>query len=171
MTDADLATLKDLTDKRRWRDVSRIVEPLARRKLDGALFPAFQPLLTVKEYVVYKYAITIVGKMRNPPAAAFDAVLSAWQSTWVGDCPQCTEEALGALLALNRTDPRIIEEVQRCLAVDNYQVHKACASALMAINTPEARQVLAQFPACLPRQYTEKLMVDLLEKIRTFLVT
>lgn len=169
MTENEVAELRELTEKRRWRDVARIVEPQARRKLDGSLFPAFLPLLTVKEYVIYKSAITIVGKMRQPPAAAFDAVLDAWQSTWVGGCPQCSDEALKALLALDRTNPRIIEEIKRCLAVDNYQVHKACAAALMSINNEEARQVLESFETYLPRRYTEKPMVELLGKIRDHL--
>ena len=166
MTETQIAELRELTENRRWRDVARIVEPLARCKLEGSLFPVFLPLLTVKEYVIYKSAITVVGKMRQPPAEAFDAILSAWQSTWIGACPQCTNEALKALLALDRTNPRLLDEIKRCLAVDNYQVHKSCAAALMAIDSEEARHVLQNFESYLPRQYTEKLMLDLLEKIR-----
>lgn len=171
MTGAELSNLQELTAQRRWRDVSRLIEALARRKLDAPVLPVVRPLLTVKDYVIYKYAITLVGKLRNPPPEAFEAVLDAWQATWLNGCPQCTDEALGALLALDRTDPRLITEIERCLAVDNYQVHKACATALMAINSPEARRVLEEFPMRLPRPYTEKLMVDLLGKIRTFLAT
>ena len=166
MTDTEIAELREATGKHRWLEVSKIVERSARRKLDGSLFPLFQPLLTVKSYVIYKYAIIAVGKMRQPPAEAVDAVLAAWQSTWLGDCPQCTIEALNALVVLDRTDPRIIDEITRCLAVDNYQVHKACATALMSINDERARRVLGDFGSYLPRRYTEKLMVDLLEKIR-----
>ena len=169
MTESETAELQELTDKRRWRDVARIVEPLSRRKLDGSLFPAFEPLLVVKDYVIYKSVIRLVGKMRRPPAAAFDAVLAAWQSTWTGACPQCTDEALAALLALDRENPRIIDEIIRCLAVDNYQVHRACAAALMSIGNERARQVLERFESYLPRQYTEQLMVDLLAKIRDYL--
>ncbi len=169
MTENEIAQLQDLTEKRRWRDVARILEPQVRRKLNGALFPVFLPLLTVKEYAIYKNAITIVGKMRTPPTAAFDAILSAWQSTWSGPCPQCTDEALKALLALDPTNPSIVDEIKRCLAVDNYQIHKACATALMSMHSAEARHVLERFESYLPRQYTEKLMVDLLEKIRDHL--
>jgi hypothetical protein len=171
MDDSEVAELRELTKKRRWYDVAGIVEPLVRRKLDGSLFSVFLPLLTVKEYVIYKSAITIVGKMRSPPAPAFDAILNAWQSTWLGSCPQCTREALKALLAIDPTNPAIIKEIKRCLAVDNYQVQKACASALMSINNREARQVLETFESYLPRQYTEKLMVDLLEIIRDHLAS
>ncbi|MCX5724634.1 MAG: hypothetical protein NTX84_09005 [Nitrospirae bacterium] len=169
MNESEIAELQDLIAKRRWSDVSRIVERLSRRKLNGSLFPVFLPLLTVKDYVIYKYAIMVVGKMRQPPADAFDAVLAAWRSTWLGGCPQCTIEALQALQQLDRTDPRIIDEITRCLAVDNYQVHKTCAAALMSINNESARQVLQDFETYLPRQYTEKLMVDLLAKIRDHL--
>jgi len=169
MTDSEIAELQDLTERRRWSEVSRIVEPLARRKLDGSLFPVISPLLVVTDYVIYKYAIMVVGKMRQPPAAAFDAVLAAWQSTWVGDCPQCSIEALNALLQLDRSDPRIIDEITRCLAVDNYQVHKTCVGALMAIDNERARAILADFESYLPRQYTEQLMVALLAKIRAHL--
>lgn len=171
MTENEVAELQSLTAKRCWRDVDRIVRPQVRRKLDGSLFPVFLPLLTVKEYVIYKHAITIVGKMRNPPAAAFDAILSAWQSTWTGPCPQCTDEALKALLVLDRMNPKIIDEIKRCLGVDNYQVHKACATSLMSIDNAEARQVLEQFESFLPRRYSEKLMVDLLGKIRVHLAS
>lgn len=171
MTDTELAKLHELTAERRWREVARVVEPLVRRRLEGGLFPTFQPLLTVKEYVICKTAIAIVGKMRGAPAEAFDAVLSAWQSTWLGDCPQCTREALSALVALDRTNPRILAEIKKCLAVDNYQVQKECAAALMAIDTDEARQILADFESYLPRQYTEKLVVDLLAKIRSYLAS
>jgi hypothetical protein len=169
MTENEVAQLQDLTEKRRWRDVDRMVQPQVRRKLDGSLFAVFLPLLTVKEYVVYKSAIAIVGKMRNPPPAAFDAILGAWQSTWTGSCPQCTIEALKALLALDSTNPRILEEIKHCLGVDNYQVHKACAAALMSIDNAEARQVLEQFEHYLPRPYHENLMIDLFAKIRDHL--
>lgn len=169
MTENELAELQKLTAERRWREVARVVEPLVRRRLDGGLFPAFEPLLTIKDQAIYKSAITIVGKMREAPTEAFDAVLSAWQSTWLGNCPQCTREALPALVALDRTNPRILDEIKRCLAVDNYQVQKECAAALMAIDTDEARQILADFESYLPRQYTEKLVVDLLAKIRNHL--
>lgn len=37
------------------------------------------------------------------------------------------------------------------------------------IDNEQARQVLGSFESYLPRQYTEKLMVDLLGKIRDFL--
>lgn len=166
MTAAEIAELQNLTQNRRWKDVARIIEPLSRRKLDGSLFPHLLPLLTVTDYAIYKYAITAVGKMKKPPREAFDAVLSAWQSTWIGDCPQCTSEALKALQVLDPASPRLIQEIERCLAVDNYQVHKACAEALMSINTAAARQVLSKFETYLPRQYTEKVMIDLLERIR-----
>ena len=169
MTQNEVAELERLIENRRWREVDQIVRPLVRRKLDGSLFPVFLPLLTVKEYVIYKHAITIAGKMRNPPAAAFDAILGAWQSTWLGACPQCTDEALKSLVALDPLNPGIIAEIKRCLAVDNYQIHKACATALMSIGSAEARQVLERFESFLPRRYTEKLMVDLLAKIRDHL--
>jgi hypothetical protein len=169
MTESEIAALRELTEKQSWRKVIDIVEPLARRRLEGSLYPLFEPLLIVQQYVIYKYAITVVGKMRQPPAAAFDAVLAAWQSTWIGNCPQCTIEALNALLKLDQTDPRIIDEITRCLAVDNYQVHKACATALMSINDERSRQVLRDFESYLPRHYTERLMLDLLEKIRAHL--
>ena len=169
MTETELAELQKQTAERRWREVARVVEPLVRRRLEGGLFPAFGPLLTVKEQAIYKTTITIVGKMREAPPEAFDAVLSAWQSTWLGACPQCTREALPALVALDRTNPQILAEIKRCLAVDNYQVQKECADALMTINTDEARQILADFESYLPRQYTEKLVVDLLAKIRSHL--
>ena len=169
MTDQEIAELTELIEKRRWRTVDDKLRPLARRKLDGALLPVFLPLLVVKEYAIYKQAIGIVGKMRQPPPAAFDAVLSAWQSTWTGSCPQCTSEALQALRAIDRDDPRIIDEIERCLAVDNYQVHKDCALALMAIDNERARRVLVNFESYLPRQYSEKLMVDLLARIRDHL--
>jgi|GEM_PF-6763997 len=169
MTEQDIADLRELTEKRRWRTVDDKLRPLARRKLDGVLLPVFLPLLVVKDYAIYKQTIDIVGKMRQPPPSAFDAVLSAWQSTWLMSCPQCTTEALRALLAIDRTDPRIIDEIERCLAVDNYQVHKACALALMQINNDRARRVLENFESYLPRQYWEKLMVDLMAKIRAHL--
>jgi hypothetical protein len=171
MTETEITELKDLTTNRRWRAVSALVEPLSRRKIDGSLFPLFAPLLTVKDYVIYKSAIAIVGKMRNPPDAAFGAVLNAWQSTWLGDCPQCTDYALKALLTLDPSNSKIIEEIERCLAVDNYQVHKECAAALMKVNSPAARRVLANFESYLPREYTEKLMIDLLGKIRAHVAT
>jgi hypothetical protein len=171
MTETELARLQELTAQRRWREVARMAEPLVRRRLDGGLFPAFGPLLTIKDQAIYKTAITIVGKMREAPPEAFDAVLSAWQSTWVGACPQCSREAMTALVALDRTNPRILDEIKRCLAVDNYQVQKECATALMAIDTGEARQILANFESYLPRQYTEKLVVDLLAKIRSHLAS
>jgi hypothetical protein len=169
MTENEIAELQDLTTNRRWRAVSAIVESLSRRKIDGSLFPVFALLLTIKDYVIYKDAIAIVGKMRNPPVGAFDAVLNAWQSTWLGNCPQCTDYALKALLALDPMNPKIIEEIERCLPVDNYQVHKECAAALMKIDSAAARQVLEKFESYLPRQYTEKLMIDLLGKIRAHL--
>jgi hypothetical protein len=169
MTESEIAELQDHTANRRWKAVSAIVERLSRRKLDGSLFPVLAPLLTVKDYVIYKDAIAVVGKMRNPPAQAFDAVLHAWQATWLGDCPQCTDYALKSLLALDAANPKIIDEIIRCLAVDNYQVHKECAAALMKIDNAAAREVLENFAFYLPRQYSEKLMVDLLAKIRTHL--
>ena len=72
-------------------------------------------------------------------------------------------------MELDRHDPRIIEEIKRCLSVDKYQVNKACAAALMNIDNEKARQVLATFESYLPRQYTEQLMIDLLAKIRNHL--
>ncbi|MCO6455203.1 MAG: hypothetical protein J5I93_07875 [Pirellulaceae bacterium] len=169
MTEQEVAELQSHVASRRWRSVAGIVEPLSRRKLDGALFPVFEPLLAVKDYVIYKTVIQLVGKMRNPPAAAFDAVLNTWQTTWLFDCPQCTDYALKSLLTLDPQNPRIVDEIARCLTVDNYQVHKDCAAALMKIDSPAARRVLEQFESYLPRQYTEKLMVDLLAKIRAHL--
>lgn len=166
MTDIEAAQLRELTENRHWGAVARIVESQSRRKLDGSLFPLFEPLLVVTDYIIYKYAIMVVGKMRQPPARAFDAVLHAWRLTWLGGCPQCsTIEALNALLALALNDPRIIDEITRCLAVDNHQVHKSCAAALMSIDNEPARQVLRNFQSYLPRPYTEKLMIDLLAKI------
>jgi hypothetical protein len=50
-------------------------------------------------------------------------------------------------------------------------VHKECAAALPAIDTDEARQILADFESYLTRPYTEKLMVDLLAKIRRHLAS
>jgi hypothetical protein len=169
MNDAEIAELRELIEQRRWRDVSRIVEPLARRKVSGELFPVISTLVTVKQYVIDKYAITIIGKMRDPPPEAFDVVMNGWRSTWTGDCPQCTKEALKALVALDPTNLQIIDEIKRCVAVDNYQVQKESALALMSINSEEARQVLEEFESYLPRQYWEKLVVDLLQKIRDHL--
>lgn len=169
MTEQEIAELQANITNRRWRTVSTSLESLSRRKLDGALLPVLMPLLTVTDYAIYKTAILTIGKMRNPPAEAFDAVLNAWQSTWLGNCPQCTDYALKTLLALAPQDPRIIDEIERCLPVDNYQVHKDCAAALMKIDSPAARRVLERFESYLPRQYTEKLMVDLLGKIRAHL--
>ena len=70
MTENEIAELQELIESRRWRDVDRIVEPLARRRLVGSLFPAFLPLLTVKDYVIYKYAITVVGKKQGTASSA-----------------------------------------------------------------------------------------------------
>jgi hypothetical protein len=169
MDEQQINELSELTAQRRWNQVSEIVQKLVRRKLDGDLFRLFAPLLCVKEYVIYKYAIGIVGKMKKPPTEAFDAVLAAWQNTWTHHCPQCTDEALKALLALQPDNPRIINEVERCLTIDNYQVQKDCATALMKIDSPRAREVLANFETYMPREYTEKLMLALFEKIRAFL--
>lgn len=166
MTESETSELHAAIAQRHWRRVSAIVEKQQRRRLDGALFPLFAPLLKVKDHVIYKYAITIVGKMRNPPAEAFDAVLNAWRDTWIGSCPQCSGEALSALISIDALNPQIISEIERCLSVDNFQVQKECAQALMKINSPEARRVLQNFESYLPRSYTEKLMHDLLAKVR-----
>lgn len=171
MNDSDIEQLRELVPKRRWRSVSTIVERYTRRRIEGSHFSDLRPLLQVKEYSIYKDVMSIVAKMRNPPDEAFDAVLHAWQATWLGDCPQCTDYALKALLNLDRNDPRIISEIERCLRVDNYQVQKECAHALMKIDSKKARTVLADFESHLPRRYEEKLVVNLIEKIRQHLVS
>lgn len=169
MNEDEKESLSALIEKRSWRQVSTFTEKFVRRKIDGAHFALFQPLLVVKEYSIYKDVMLIVAKMKNPPAEAFDAVLSAWQSTWLGGCPQCGDVALRALLAINSEDPRILTEIEKCLSVDNYQVQKECALALMKIDSVAAREILGDFESYLPRKYTEKLVVNLLEKIERFL--
>ncbi|MBM79878.1 MAG: hypothetical protein CMJ78_04710 [Planctomycetaceae bacterium] len=166
MTETEIEQLQQHTEKRQWRDVSTMIEKHQRRKLDGSVFEVLEPLLTVTEYAIFKTAINMVGKLKNPPAPAFSAVLNAWQNTWTFGCPQCTPEALKALLSLDANNSAIVTEIKRCLEIDNYQIHKACADALLKIDTTEARQVLQDFESFLPRAYTEKVMVDLLAKIR-----
>ena len=117
-----------------------LVDAIHRRRFPGNYFPILAPLLEIKNGVTYKYAIDIVGKLKNPPAAASDAIESAWESSWEHDVPQACSEAFRALIRIGGNDVRLLRMINKSMTVDNYDIHKECALALMKIE--QGREIL-----------------------------
>ena len=110
-----------------------LLDSIHRRRFPADCFPVLEPLLHAKDGVTCKYAITIIGKLKQPPAEASTAIEAAWERSWEHGVPQACEEAFRALLRIGDNDERLLRMVDKAMNVDNYGIHKECAMTLMQV--------------------------------------
>ncbi|MCA9173746.1 MAG: hypothetical protein KDB14_04600 [Planctomycetales bacterium] len=149
------------------RERMAAVESLARRKIQPQWWPMLRELIRAKQYglAVPRFALVAAGKMKNPPPEALDEVIAAAKPGYQGMIPQYFAEAVVAAIAISPNDPRLPDVLAHGLTIDNYQLQKAAAEGLMKIDSPAAREILATIRQHLPREYTEQLVVRLLERV------
>ena len=118
-----------------------LIQSINRKKFPGEFFATLEPLL--HDESSYKYAMSVIGNLRDPPSAASDAIEQAWDRSWSLGVPQSCESAFPALLKIGGNDSRLLAMIGKAMQSDNYAVHKTCAETLMKI--AGGRQVLAEW--------------------------
>ncbi len=154
-----------VTQKRRLNRLRphELVESIHRKRFPADYLPAIEPLLHVTDGATYKYAIDIVGKMKDASTEASDAIEAAWERSWEHGVPQACQEAFRALIRIGGNDERILAMASKALAVDNYGIHKECAEALMQI--AGGNGVLSAWSDTIPGQCDCHLHQKLAKKI------
>ena len=108
-----------------------LLDSIHRRKLPADSLSIDEPLLHIDEASTYKYAIDIVGKIKDASNEAADAVEAAWERSWKHGVPQACQEAFRAIFRIGGNEDRLLKMIERAMGVDNYGVHKECAEILM----------------------------------------
>jgi len=154
-----------IIEKRRLNDrrPHELVDAIRRKRFPADYFQILEPLLHIKDGVVYKYAMDIVGKLKNPSTAASDAIEAAWERSWEHDVPQACKEAFRALVRIGGNDERLLRMVKKALAVDNYGIHKECAMTLMMVAGGD--EILKKWPDTIAGQCDCHLHKKLSKKI------
>ena len=129
-----------IVEKRRHNDLRpyELVESIRRKRFPADYLPILEPLLHIKDDAVYKYAIDIVGKLKNASTTASEAIEAAWERSWEHDVPQASTEAFRALLRIGGNDERLLRLVTKAMTVDNYGIHNECAITLMQVEGGDA---------------------------------
>jgi len=160
-----------IVEKRRHNELRphELVQSIHRRRFPADYLPVLEPLLHIDDGAVYKYAIEIVGKLKNADEAASDAIEAAWGRSWQHDVPQACAEAFRSLLRIGNNDERLLRMVGTAMAVDNYGIHKECAVTLMKISGGNA--VLRKWSDTIAGKCDCHLHRKLAEKVDTHLRT
>ncbi|MCC9602285.1 hypothetical protein LOC67_17155 [Stieleria sp. JC731] len=159
------AIVSAIVEKRRYKGLRthELVDSIHRKRFPAEYLPILEPLLDIKDGAVFKYAIDIVGRLKNPSQAASEAVESAWERSWQHGVPQACTEAFRALIRIGGEDQRLLRMVDKAMAVDNYDVHKQCAMTLMKVDGGNA--VLEKWSETVAGQCGCHLHTKLAEKI------
>jgi hypothetical protein len=85
------------------------------------------------------------------------------------EVPQYFSEAIASAVRIDPTDSRLPDVAAHALTIDNYQLQKSAVEALIAIDSPASREILQTIRQRLPREYTEQLVVKLLQRVDAYL--
>lgn len=146
-------------------------QALKRKSLGSAWWPALRELMRSKQYgfAIPRCAILAAGKLKEPPPEVIEELLAAASPGYQGEVPQYFSEAAESAVKIAPTDRRLPGVLAHGLTIDNYQLQKSAMEALMAINSPESRAILQTVRQRLPRAYTERLVLKLLDRVDAFL--
>jgi len=146
-----------------------LLASIHRKRLPAGSLPVIAPLLHAEDHATCKCAIDMVGKMKGADSEASAAVEAAWERSWEHNTPQATEEAFRALLRIGGNDKRLLAMIARAMEVDNYGIHKECATTLMKIRG--GNEILAKWDQTIPGKCECKLHRKLAAKIAAHLAT
>ena len=149
----------------------RAADSLRRKSLPAEWWPELRELMRSKKYglAIPRSAATAAGKMKNPPPEVMDELIAAAGPGYQGDIPQYFSEAVESAVRIAPDDLRLPDVLAHALTIDNYILQKSAVDALMKINSESSREILRTTRDRLPRNYTEKLMLKLLERVDHFL--
>ncbi len=147
-------------------DIRGPILSIHRKVFPASYLPALAPLLCIKDDAACKYAIDIIGRMKGASEDASIAITLAWENSWEHGIPQACVEAFRALIRIGNNDHRLLAMTARALQVDNYQVHKECANALVKIDSGD--HVLASWSDTIPGKCNCHLHKKLATKIAAY---
>jgi hypothetical protein len=152
---------------------ARAAETIKRMSLSAEWWPEIRDLMRSKRwgFAEPRIATHAAGKIREPPPEVMDELIAAASPGYQGDVPQYFSEAAESAVRIDPSDPRLPDVLAHGLTIDNYQLQKSAVEALMIINSPTAREILRTVKKRLPREYTEQLVVKLLDRVERFLKT
>lgn len=167
----DIETLFQKAKEPSYGESLSAIEALARRSLPAKWWPELRDLMRSKKLGLAgpRYAIVAVGKLKEPPPEAMDELIAAASPGYQGEVPQYFSEAAVALVRIDPQDERLPQVFAHALTIDNYQLQKSAVEGLMKVNSEQCRAVLATIRDYLPRDYTEQLMIKLLNRVDDFL--
>ncbi len=135
------------------------------RRFPSTFFAVLEPLLY--NAYTYKYAIDILGNMKDAPDCVSDAICAAWERSWERNVPQACDCAFPALQKLGGNDHRLLSMVERAIWVDNYGIHKLCVDTLLGIEG--GNELLAKWLESEQARHQHHLYRKLTHRIKTHL--
>jgi hypothetical protein len=143
----DCVELRDLvacmtgTDKR-YR--SLYFERFSKRKPTLEALPILREAVLQDDHVLVKSAAVAIGKLKEKAVSATEDLFTAAARLDFNDLPQSYSECLAALVAIDRTNPRLIPLIRRFKHLDNWVPITASFKALASIGSAEAIELLEE---------------------------